>query len=122
MLRRLPLAVLICGTALAQSPADDGEARRLVAEGRASEALAAYQELAGKFPHVARYEDQIGFILAATRQTNAAIPHFERAIAIDRTFAPAHYHLGVAFWLTSEKERAIEPLRRAAELSPESGD
>jgi hypothetical protein len=33
-----------------------------------------------------------------------AMPHFVRAIEIDPSFAPAHYHLGVAYWTGADPE------------------
>src|SRR5882757_8305732 len=78
----------------------DAAAAQLLASGRIEEALAGYRELAAKYPGHAEYEDQIGFILAATKRTEEAIPHFERAVQAEPKYARGYYHLGVALHLT----------------------
>ena len=46
----------------------EAEARQRLAARHANGALAAYQKLAGLVPNSARYQDEIGFLLAATNR------------------------------------------------------
>src|SRR5690348_7505745 len=100
MVRGFLAAVLASGMLIAQAQPDnsrlEAEAQRALAAGEASGALAKYEQLAKLVPRSAQYEDQIGFILAATNRTEESIPHFQRAIELDPKFAQGYYHLGVA--------------------------
>ena len=88
-----------CGALLfAQSSVADLEAlaRQRLAARDAGGALAAYQKLAALVPKSAVYQDQIGFLLAATNRSAEAIPHFQRATELDPKMAQAWFHLGAA--------------------------
>jgi eukaryotic-like serine/threonine-protein kinase len=52
----------------------------------------------------------------------AALPHFERAIAIDPQFAVAHAWLGFMRYNVGDIERGIESTRRAYELKDRASD
>jgi eukaryotic-like serine/threonine-protein kinase len=52
----------------------------------------------------------------------AAIPHLQRAIAIDPQFAMAHADLGFFYWNMGETDLAIEPTLKAYELRDRVSD
>jgi len=51
-----------------------------------------------------------------TRGFAAAIPHLQRAIAIDPQFAMAHADLGFFYWNMGQTDLALEPSLKAYEL------
>src|SRR5208282_4054997 len=99
----------------------ESKAVALKASGDAAGALAAYQEAATINPKSPRYQDEIGFLLAVLNRRSEAIEHLTRAIELDSQFAPAHFHLGVAWWLEHDAARAISELQTAVNLDPENG-
>src|SRR5215467_8637707 len=58
----------------------------------------------------------------ATRGFAAAIPHLQRAIAIDPQFAMAHADLGFFYWNMGQTDLAIEPTLKAFELRDRVSD
>ena len=100
---------LICSALLfAQAPSTvpdlEALARQRLAARDATGALAAYRKLAELVPKSAAYQDQIGFLLAATKQSGEAIQHFQRATELDPKMAQAWFHLGAALWLAQQAE------------------
>src|SRR5690348_15333721 len=59
-----------------------------------------------------------GQLLRAQSRCKEAIPEFERAIALDRSRAPAYAHLGFCKFLTGSVEDAIPYFEQAIHLSP----
>jgi tetratricopeptide (TPR) repeat protein len=100
----------------------ESTARERLAAKDANGALAAYQKLAALVPKSAEYEDQIGFLLAATNRSSEAIPHFQRATELDPKMAQAWYHLGVALALTKQTAPAVNALQQAVSLAPGHAD
>src|SRR5580704_16592769 len=119
-------ACLLLAALLAAQPATipdlEASARQRLAAHDAAGALAAYEKLAEMAPKSAVYQDQIGFLLAATNRSADAIPHFRHAIDLDPKMAQAWFHLGAALWLTQQAEPAVDALRNAVRLAPENGD
>src|SRR5689334_11301854 len=95
------------------------DAEALKARGDAAGALAVLEKIQ---PKTARVEDETGFLLAVLNRGPEARAAFERAIALDPKFAPAHYHLGVAYWLAQDPTRAIAELEAAVSIDPKSFD
>jgi eukaryotic-like serine/threonine-protein kinase len=60
---------------------------------------------------------QLGFPFLCARRPDLAIPAFERAVALDPSFAPAHLFLGQAYVQKATYDRAIAHYKRAIELS-----
>ena len=58
----------------------------------------------------------------ATRGFAAAIPHLQRAIAIDPQFAMAHADLGFFYWNMGQTDLAVEPCLKAYELRDRVSD
>ena len=69
----------------------EAAARAHLAARNANAALDDYQRLAALNPNSASYEDEIGFLLAATNRVAEAIPHLEKATALDPKLSAAWY-------------------------------
>ena len=63
-------------------------------------------------------KDRIGFLFAVAGHRSDAVDHFEKSISLDRAYAPAHFHLGVARWLAKDTGGGLAELQEAAKLSP----
>ncbi|HVH88692.1 MAG TPA: tetratricopeptide repeat protein, partial [Terriglobales bacterium] len=102
---------------LAQPPQRLSELRAraeaLEKKGDAHGSLALWQKAAALSPNSVDMEDHIGFLLAVLNRRDEAIPHFERALEIDSHYAPAHYHLGIAYLLQQDPTRGIPHLQAA---------
>ena len=125
---RLPLFILValCGSvAWAQSSVAidqlEMSARRHLAARDVTSALADYEKLSELAPSNAGYEDEIGFLLAATNRAPEAIPHFERATALNPKLAEAWFHLGVARAML-QQPAGIGDLEKAVALVPANAD
>src|SRR5271167_4086084 len=103
-MRLPPLIVLLPLIVLAQGDVQEIESRanELKSKGDAAGALAAYQEAAKLDPKSARFQDEIGFLLAVLNQPTEATQYFRHALELDPKFASAHYHLGAALWLAKD--------------------
>src|SRR5712671_1260589 len=97
--RKIPCAVFACIVlAGAESAAEwVRQGREFKAKGDAAAALRAFERALTLDPESAEIEDEVGFLLAATGRPSEAAPHFEKAVRLGPEFAPAHYHLGVAY-------------------------
>src|SRR5579884_432215 len=123
MRTELACLALLCGCAAAQSlPELENSARQAMRAGNAEAALSAYEQLARANPKSAAYEDQIGFLLAATKRVNEAIPHLQRATELDPKMAAAWYHLGGARYMTQQPEAAMRAMERAVALAPDNAE
>jgi tetratricopeptide (TPR) repeat protein len=60
----------------------------------------------------------VGFLLAVLSRREEAIQSFQQALDLDPKFAPAQYHLGVAYWLEKNPGLSIPHLQSAAALEP----
>src|SRR5215471_14174655 len=98
----------------------ESRALELKAHGDAAGALAVWEQAAVLDPKSARIQDEIGFLQVVLNRRADAKERFERAIALDSRFAPAHYHLGVLYWLEQAPSRSIPELQTAAALAPEN--
>jgi len=61
---------------------------------------------------------QLGFLFFARRDYAAANPYFEKTLEIDSTFMPAMLNLGLSRLQVSDKDGALEVLRRALVVNP----
>src|ERR1019366_6964395 len=94
------------------------QAEALKARGDAAGGLALIGRAAAANPKSAEVEDETGFLLAVLQRSPEAKPHFERAIELDPGFAPAHFHLGVLYWLEKDPNHAIPLLPTACRPAP----
>src|SRR5262249_41319195 len=90
----------------------------LKSRGDAAGALAAWRQAAALDPKSARIQDEIGFLLVVLNRREDAMRSFERAIELDPQFAPARYHLGVAYWLQQDPNHTVPLLQPALPLAP----
>ena len=112
-------ALLLCASLPAETPLERAnEAERLIRSGKQQEGLAALADAAELPGASAQSEDRIGFLFAVLGRQPDATAHFEKSIALNREYAPAHYHLGVARWLAKDHETALPELEKAVKLSP----
>ncbi len=120
---RLVLHVLLtCMPLAAQSFSGvqqlEAAARQHLAARDANAALKDYEALAQLQPKSAVYQDEIGFLLAATSRSGEAVPHFERATQLDPNMAQAWYHLGVALLISRQANSGLRDLQKAVALAP----
>src|SRR5215510_10277605 len=100
----------------------ESRAIELKSRGDAAGSLAAWRQAAALDPKSARIQDEIGFLLVVLNRREEAMRSFERAIDLDPQFAPAHYHLGVAYWLQQDPNHSIPLLQTVVALDRENFD
>src|SRR5271168_3471654 len=109
--------MVFCRSSVAQSlstvPQIEAWAHERLAANDANGALTAYQRLGELVPNSATYQDQIGFLLAATNRIEEAIPHLFRATELDPKMAAAWFHLGAAQAVNRQTESAVQSMERA---------
>jgi len=81
-------------------------------------AAQSYQDYLTKKPDDATVHYDLGYVYSALNRPADAEGEYERAIAIDPKMAAAYLNLGVTL-LGSDPGAAVEPLEKAAELSPQ---
>jgi tetratricopeptide (TPR) repeat protein len=112
-------ALLLCANLRAATPAEwAGKAEQLIRSGNSREGLAALMKAAELPSASAESEDRIGFLFAVLGRQSDAVAHFEKSLSLSRSYAPAHYHLGVARWLAKDVSGGLEELESAVKLSP----
>ncbi|MGH9583857.1 MAG: tetratricopeptide repeat protein, partial [Bryobacteraceae bacterium] len=100
----------------------ESQARGAVVARNIDAAIADYQKLAQVMPHSAAFQDELGFLLAASKRTSESIEHFRRATEIDPKLATAWFHLGAALMLSGEQDAGIQALEKAVALQPNRED
>ena len=120
----LPIAaLLLCAFVRADSPAALADkAEQLLKQGDTQGALDTLAQAAAATPATAQSEDRIGFLYAVAQHVPEAIDHFQKSIALDAVYAPAHFHLGIALWNTNDSTRGTAELELAAKLAPDVAD
>ena len=78
-----------------------------------------YREAVGFRPDHTGAHNNLGGVLLALRQTDAAADHFRRAIELEPDHAEAHNNLGRLLWGEGGTDEAIEHYRRALESRPD---
>ena len=120
---RLLILLAPLAFAASQNPsAWRAEGKALKAKGDAAGALVAFEKAAADQPAAADLQDEIGFLLAVLGRNQDAMARFDRAIALDANYAPAHYHLAVAAWLRKDPNLAIPAAQTAVRLDPRNGE
>ena len=77
-----------------------------------------YRDYLAKKPDDAIVHYDLGYAYSALNRAADAKSEYERAIALDPKMAAAHLNLGATL-LESDPAAAVEPLKKAAELTPE---
>lgn len=112
-------ALALCASAVGDTPAAlADQAEQLIKQQNIPGALDALAKAAEASPQSAESEDRIGFLYAVAQYTSDAIAHFQKSIALDPGYAPAHFHLGIALWNMNDAERGTAELKEAVKLAP----
>ncbi|HPF26486.1 MAG TPA: M48 family metalloprotease [Steroidobacteraceae bacterium] len=105
---------------MAMKPAYDKADAALEAAGRKdfnkAEALA--REAVKLVPREPRFHQLLGDLALAQKQPQAALPHYERSIALDSTYFGPYLGGGVAAYRLNDKARAEDWLTRSVKLLP----
>jgi SAM-dependent methyltransferase len=84
--------------------------------GAFAEAERQYRHILTLFPGHAETESRLGAVLMAQGKINDALPHIERAVALQPDLFEAYANLGQAYMATGQVKPAIEAAGRALEL------
>ena len=118
------VAVLVCCASVRAGTQADlaNQAEQLIKQGSTQEALDTLAKAAEASPASAQSEDRIGFLYAVVQHASEAIDHFQKSIALDPSYAVAHFHLGIALWNQNETDRGTAELEQAVKLAPDVAD
>jgi protein O-GlcNAc transferase len=107
----------------AQTPADlANQSESALRSGDAAKAVTLLNQALRAPGATAESEDHLGFLLAVLGRSPDGLKHFQKAIALNPDFAPAHYHLGAALWLAKDHEHGLPELQAAVKLAPDNFD
>ena len=81
--------------------------------------VALWADAAAKAPTKARPERNCGFFLLARGEVETAMPHFERAIALNPRYVPAYIDLGRAYEAQDKLAEAMQLYRMAFAIDPD---
>jgi SAM-dependent methyltransferase len=84
--------------------------------GALAEAKRAYRQLLALFPAHADAHSRLGAVLIAQERASEAIPHIQRAVALNPTLFEAYGNLAQAYSWTAQRKDAIDAACRALEL------
>jgi predicted Zn-dependent protease len=118
---RTLLLSLTCVVALAAqtNPAAMAEqGKQAMAEGRFAEAARVYAGLVQQIPDNPGLRLNLGMALHMSGKDDEAIPHFEKALAVQPDIFPALLFLGASHMRQGRPAKAIDPLEKAAKLAP----
>jgi predicted O-linked N-acetylglucosamine transferase (SPINDLY family) len=87
-------------------------------QGRLQEAGAAYRDLIRQSPNSLVYLN-LGSVEQDLGRLDAALAAFDQAIALDRSYAPAHFNRGVALQLQGRLDEAVAAYGAAMNLRPD---
>jgi tetratricopeptide (TPR) repeat protein len=85
--------------------------------GRLDGAVSVLVEARSAFPNPSRVDNLLGVISIKQTDKDRAEFYFKRAIQEDKTYAPAHYNLGLLYMGIQETHKGIPALREAARLN-----
>ncbi len=95
------------------------QGRRLLAEGRAEEALRYCEEAIRRGPAASAWYDTLGSVLRSLGRIEGAIEAYRAAIQIDSQYAPAYANLGVILLEQDRAGEALQYLPHAVGLDPQ---
>ena len=87
-----------------------------IEEREATQAVAALRESTGLDPKSALYRDTLGLVYTQLQRPDLALEQFQEAIALDRQYADAQFHVGIALAELTRWEEAVVAYRRALSL------
>ena len=88
------------------------------AAGDGGKLLDQYRDAVQRRPEDADARTSLAQMLVQLKRTDEALPHFERALALDPQRPAHHVNLGNAFAQLQRWDEAIESLRRAQQMQP----
>lgn len=116
--RRTASAAAVAAEAEASAPADpEPRAEADLATGEAT-LLEGYRHAVQRRPEDADARTSLAQVLVRLKRTEEALPHFERAVALDPQRPAHHVNLGNAFVQLQRWDEATESLRRALQIQP----
>jgi Flp pilus assembly protein TadD len=117
--RAASAAAVAAAQAEEAAPADPAaRAEADYAAGDGGTLLATYRDAVQRRPEDADARTSLAQMLVRLKRTEEALPHFERAIALDPQRPAHHVNLGNAFAQLQRWDEAIESLRRAQQMQP----
>jgi tetratricopeptide (TPR) repeat protein len=101
------------------APADPAaRAEANYAAGDGARLLEGYRDAVQRHPEDADARTSLAQVLVRLKRTEEALPHFERALALDPQRPAHHVNLGNAFAQLQRWDEAVDSLRRAQEMQP----
>jgi tetratricopeptide (TPR) repeat protein len=94
------------------------EAFQANAENNPVKAVQLWEQLAQKFPNDTRARWYLGWTYSNRREDDKAIAQFEKAIAIDKDFAPVYNFLGYAYYRKGDYKKSEETFKTYIRLAP----
>jgi tetratricopeptide (TPR) repeat protein len=117
--RAASAAAVAAAQAEASAPADPAaRAEADYAAGDGGKLLDTYRDAVQRRPEDADARTSLAQMLVRLKRTEEALPHFERAIALDPQRPAHHVNLGNAFAQLQRWDEAVDSLRRAQQLQP----
>ena len=86
--------------------------------GKKDDARADFEHFSQVAPDRAEGELSLGMLDSDAGQYSSAIPHLQKAIALDAKQADAYYYLGQAYYRVGKPDEAKEALRHCLSLNP----
>lgn len=96
----------------------DSYANLLAVRGRVDQAAVMLNRALELDPFSAALHNDMGLIYWENRQFERSIPHFQRALEIDRNFDFSHHLLGWAYLYTGKRAKAEAEFQTLAQLAP----
>jgi tetratricopeptide (TPR) repeat protein len=117
--RAASAAAVAAAQAEESAPADPAaSAEADYAAGDGGKLLDTYRDAVQRRPEDADARTSLAQLLVRLKRTEEALPHFERAIALDAQRPAHHVNLGNAFAQLQRWDEAIESLRRGQQMQP----
>jgi tetratricopeptide (TPR) repeat protein len=117
--RAASAAAVAAAQAEEAAPADPAaRAEADYAAGDGGKLLDTYRDAVQRRPEDADARTSLAQMLVRLKRTEEALPHFERAIALDPQRPAHHVNLGNAFAQLQRWDEAVESLRRAQQIQP----
>ena len=118
--RRAASAAAVAAAQQEESAPADPAARAAAdyAAGDGGKLLDTYRDAVERRPEDADARTSLAQMLVRLKRTEEALPHFERAIALDPQRPGHHVNLGNAFAQLQRWDEAVESLRRAQQMQP----
>jgi tetratricopeptide (TPR) repeat protein len=95
-------------------------ALKLENEGRIEEAVARLRRAVELAPRDIGARNALGLCLNRMEAPEEALEHFDAVLAVDPSFAPAHYNRGSAFDALGQLDKAESDYRRVLDLMPDN--